>query len=166
MAKANVELSPPALGKTKPASVPEAAGHARKYALGLAILIVALIAAFFGIRHLQFVLRHEETDDAEVEGDVSPVLPRISGYVTRILVRDNQHVDAGQPLIETDARDLELQVSEATAALRSAQAGLQNTQALLTNAQAAAAVARANITAAAVTQAKTAADLARDTNLF
>ena len=118
------------------------------------------------IRHLQFALRHEETDDAQVEGDISPVLPRVSGYVTRILVVDNQHVEAGQPLVEIDARELDLKIAETEAGVQSAEASSRNAWAALANAQAAAEVARANTAVAAVTQAKTAADLARDTNLF
>jgi len=134
---------------------------------GFLVAAVALaIGGYYGIRHLQFALRHEETDDAQVEGDISPVLPRVSGYVTRILVEDNQHVVAAQPLVEIDSRELDLKISEMEAAAQSAQAARENALALLGNARAAADVARANIDVAAVTQEKTAADLARDRKLF
>jgi membrane fusion protein (multidrug efflux system) len=42
-------------------------------------------------------MAHEETDDAQVEGDISPVLPRVSGYVTQVLVVDNQRVVPASP---------------------------------------------------------------------
>ena len=134
----------------------------------LAVLAIAavLVGGYYGIRHWQFVSRHEDTDDAQVEGDIGPVLPRISGYVARVLVRDNQVVKAGDPLIEIDVRELDLKVAQAAAGIESAQAALQNAQAGLANAEAAEKVAAANITSAAVTEAKTAADLARDNKLF
>jgi membrane fusion protein (multidrug efflux system) len=128
--------------------------------------VVVLVAAAFGVRHLRFVLAHEETDDAEIEGHVSPVLPRVPGYVASVLVQDNQHVDAGQLLVAIDPAELDLRVAAAGAALQSAQAAVQSAEAALANARAAEAVARANVVTAEVTRAKAASDLARDTTLF
>src|SRR3954464_13170823 len=48
----------------------------------------------------------ETTDDAQVEGHVSPVAARISGQVKRVLVRDNQRVKQGDILVELDDADL------------------------------------------------------------
>jgi membrane fusion protein, multidrug efflux system len=62
----------------------------------LAVLAIA-VGAYFGVRHWNFAMSHEETDDAQVEGHISPVLPRVPGYVARVLVDDNQRVAAGQP---------------------------------------------------------------------
>jgi len=131
--------------------------------IGAAALAVGL---YFGVSHFRFALAHVETDDAQVEGDISPVLPRISGYVTRVLVRDNERVDAGQPLIEIDAHELDLKVTSAAAALQSAEATQGTSRAGLANAQAAQSVAEANALVAGVTEAKTASDLKRDTALF
>src|SRR5271156_5008410 len=69
---------------------------------GIVTAIVLCVGAFYGIRHIQFVLAHEETDDAQVEGHISPVLPRVSGYVSKVLVDDNQHVNAGDLLVQID----------------------------------------------------------------
>jgi membrane fusion protein, multidrug efflux system len=136
--------------------------------IGWAIVVAAVLAvvSLYGVRHLRFVLAHVETDDAQVEGDISPVLPRVSGYVTRVLVRDNERVVAGQPLIEIDAHELDLKIASAQAALKSAEASEATTRAALANAQAAEAVAQANEAVAGVTEAKTAADLKRDGALF
>ena len=116
--------------------------------------------------HLRYVLAHEETDDAQVEGDISPVLPRISGYVTRVLIRDNEHVEAGQPLIEIDAREPGLRAGSAAAALETAKSALDTSAAVLANARSAIAVAEANSAAALIVSEKAASDLARDTRLF
>src|SRR5476651_2792139 len=78
----------------------------RQIAVGVVALVVAVAGSLYGINRVRFNLAHVETDDAQVEGDISPVLPRVSGYVTRVLVRDNERVTAGQPLIELDAQEL------------------------------------------------------------
>lgn len=128
---------------------------------------LALAAAvYFGWEHLRFALAHEETDDAQVEGDISPVLPRVSGYVTRVLVRDNQRVAAGQPLLEVDARELDLKVASAQAALATARASVATSQATVQKSRAELLVAEASAAVASVREAKAAADLKRDTALF
>jgi membrane fusion protein (multidrug efflux system) len=134
--------------------------------LVLATLVAALaVGAFFGVRFLRFVLSHEETDDAQVEGDISPVLPRISGYVARVLVTDNERVSAGQPLVEIDPDELDLRVGEATTALQAAHAGLTTAEASLGAARAAVAVSRANIAAVRVRRDKAASDFSQDQGL-
>ena len=49
-------------------------------------------------------LHHEETDDAQIDANISPVIPRISGYVTQVMVKDNQKVKKGDTLIFTERR--------------------------------------------------------------
>ena len=153
-------------GNPQPARVRAHRLNPGKIAAIAVLAVVAVVAGSYGLRHLQFALSHEDTDDAQVEGDISPVLPRVSGYITRILVVDNQHVEAGQPLVEIDSRELDLKIAETEAGVESAEASSRNAWASLANAQAAAEVARANTAVAAVTQAKTAADFKRDNRLF
>jgi membrane fusion protein (multidrug efflux system) len=128
--------------------------------------LAAVVGAVVGFKHWQYYTSHEETDDAEVEGHISPVLPRVSGYVTQVLVSDNQRVDAGQKLIEVDPKELDLRVAEADAALQNAVADEATAQASLSGSRASALTAAANVETALIRQRKTAADLARDTNLF
>ncbi len=125
-----------------------------------------VVGGYFGLRHFLFVLAHEETDDAQIEGHISPVLPRISGYVTQVLVKDNERVAAGQTLIVIDPHELDLKIAAAEAAQRSAEAATSTAEAAHANAVAAQAVAQANVVTAGVTQKKAAADLVRDANLF
>jgi membrane fusion protein, multidrug efflux system len=133
----------------------------------IAVAALALAAGtVVGIKHWRYYTAHEETDDAEVEGHISPVLPRVSGFVTRVLVSDNQRVDAGQTLIEVDPKELDLKVAEADAAVQNAAADQATAQAALSGARAAALTAAANVQTALVRQRKTAADLVRDSNLF
>lgn len=118
----------------------------------LGLVVLAVIAGLaFGIKQVVFYRHHAETDDAQVEGHIDPVLPKISGYVTEVLVRDNQKVAAGQLLLTIDTRDLQAKADTARAALE--------------NARAKTAVARANVSLARTQSVKAAADLARFTAL-
>jgi membrane fusion protein, multidrug efflux system len=134
--------------------------------VGLAVTLAVAVGLYFGIRHLRYVLAHEETDDAQVEGHVSPVLPRVAGYVTRVLVDDNQHVKAGDPMVEIDPRELDLKVAESSAAVDNAAADEATAAAFLATATALEATSEANAATALVRQRKAASDLARDTKLF
>jgi membrane fusion protein (multidrug efflux system) len=138
----------------------------RQLAFG-AVAILALAAGLaYGISRLRFNAAHEETDDAQVEGHISPVLPRVPGYVARVLVNDNESVKAGQALVEIDPDELDLKVAEAEAALKGAAADRAISEASLASARAAAATAAANVETAMVLQKKAAHDLERDTRLF
>jgi membrane fusion protein (multidrug efflux system) len=138
----------------------------RRLAVGAVSALILAIGVLYGFRRWQFFVAHEETDDAQVEGHISPVLPRVSGYVARVLVDDNQRVKAGQALVEIDSKELDLRVSGAEAALRNAQADRATAQASLGSAGAALATAAANVETALVRQHKAAHDLERDSRLF
>ncbi|MBP0491857.1 HlyD family secretion protein [Roseomonas indoligenes] len=95
----------------------------------------------------------ESTDNAYVGGDIAVLSPRIEGDVARILVADNQPVEAGQPLIELESRDWTARRDGAAAALAEAEANIgtlaaQRTQALAQVASAEAQVATAEAQAA------------------
>jgi membrane fusion protein, multidrug efflux system len=66
----------------------------------------------------------ESTDDAQVEGRVASVSPRVSGQVARVLVLDNQLVKQGDLLVEIDPKDLDARLAGARADLESARAAL------------------------------------------
>jgi membrane fusion protein (multidrug efflux system) len=151
-----------------PAEAPATASRVstKHIVLGLAAAAALAAGLYFGIRHIRYALAHEETDDAQVEGDISPVLPRVSGYVSKVLVVDNQHVEAGQPLMEIDSRELDLRITQANAALQNALADKATSDAVLETARSLAATALANIDTANVRQNKAQFDLARDSNLL
>lgn len=118
----------------------------RGFAFG--VLAIALAAGItYGLRTIAFFRHNVETDDAQIEGHIDPVLPRVSGYVTEVLVRDNQRVAAGEVLLRIDTRDLKAKADQAEAALANTRAQVE--------------VARANVQAAATAHSKAAADLQR-----
>ena len=86
--------------------------------IGLAVVV---LSAFLYWLHAR---RYEDTDDAQVDGDITAVSARVSGTVTAVHVVDNQAVKAGEVLVELDPTDLEVAVSQARAAVAQAEAGV------------------------------------------
>jgi len=96
----------------------------------LIILIVFILGGgWFGISKYNHSRHHEETDDAQIEADILPVIPRVSGYVSEVRVSDNQLVQKGDTLIVIDDRDLQIKLKEAEAALATAKANVQASKA-------------------------------------
>jgi membrane fusion protein (multidrug efflux system) len=91
--------------------------------LGLALIAMAIPL----YRHYT---AWESTDDAQIDGYIYPVSSRVSGYVTRVTVDDNQYVEAGTVLVQLDPKDYEVALANAKATLANDQA---NAAALLTN---------------------------------
>ena len=140
----------------------------------LIVLIIILIAGgWFGYTKYTYALHHVDTDDAQVEANISPVIPRISGYVLEIRVKDNQQVKKGDTLVILDDKDLKLKLSEAEAMLATAQSNLSaaraNTSAALSGvstSKAAEQTADAQIETAKVNVWRTTQDLNRYANLI
>jgi membrane fusion protein (multidrug efflux system) len=115
------------------------------------VLAVAIGGAWLYISGLNT----EETDDAFIAGSTYSVAPRIAGRIKSVLVKDNQTVEAGQPLVEIDSADQQAAVDHARAALALVQAQLEQArvQVDLTDATTAAGVTQAQAQVAAA-QAK------------
>src|SRR5215467_3023972 len=64
----------------------------------------------------------ESTDDAQVDAHVIPMSSRVGGTVLKVLVEDNQVVEAGAVLVEIDPRDYQVAVDKARAELADAEA--------------------------------------------
>ncbi len=104
-------------------------------------LVLSLIAAVFGLyawRNSFFAT----TDDAEIDGNLYTIAAQISGRVDQVLVDDNQHVSAGQTLVQLDGRDQQVAIlkaeagqAQATAELAQDTAQVAETQAGVTQAQ-------------------------------
>ena len=68
---------------------------------------------------------HETTDDAQVEKNMNPIIPKISGYITKVLVKDNQLVKKGDTLFTIDNSDFLVKIEEAKANLAAAESGFE-----------------------------------------
>ena len=89
----------------------------------VAIVVVVLVASVFLWRYLS---SYESTDDAQADVHLYPVSARISGYVVKVNVGDNQWVKQGDVLVEIDPKDYEVAVAQAQANLDSAVATAQS----------------------------------------
>jgi len=79
--------------------------------------VFILLGGTYGIYKYMHSLAHEETDDAQIEKNMNPIIPRVAGYVTKVFVKDNQFVKKGDTLFTIDNRDYLVKVEEAKAAL-------------------------------------------------
>jgi membrane fusion protein (multidrug efflux system) len=91
----------------------------------LLILLIVLVV-IGGIFLWRYFASYESTDDAQVDVHVYPVSARISGYVIKVNVNDNQYVHQGDVLVEIDPRDYEVAVAKAQADLANAEATAQS----------------------------------------
>jgi membrane fusion protein (multidrug efflux system) len=124
--RADPSLSAPALPAD--ASPDPTLAPRRRYARqvrGAALALAVLAALLGGNWYLQVGRYLESTDNATIHGDIAILAARIEGHVAEILVADNQHVAAGQPLIRLDDRDWRARLAEAEAATSAAAAAVE-----------------------------------------
>lgn len=137
--------------------------------IGTVLLAFALV---FAVRTLIESFTHESTDDAFLDGDIVSIAPRVAGQVSKVFVNPNQDVQAGDPLLEIDPSDYEVQVAQKKSALAATQANEQVIKASLellgTEVASAEATAKQSEAEAAASQAqadKANADLKRAEDL-
>jgi membrane fusion protein (multidrug efflux system) len=157
--------------------------NSRRNILIVVIVLVLLVGGFFLWRYLG---GYESTDDAQVDAHLYPVSARVSGYVVKVNVDDNQYVQKGAVLVEIDPKDYEVAVEQAKANLANAEAtaqslnidvpittvntssqlkfatsGVEDAGAGITNAEKQLAAAQAQLDAAEANDVKAQADLRR-----
>ncbi|MBN9283803.1 MULTISPECIES: HlyD family secretion protein [unclassified Flavobacterium] len=95
----------------------------KKFIIILGSLVV--LGTVYGIFKYMHAQAHEETDDAQIEKNMNPIIPRVSGYVAKVYVKDNDFVKKGDTLFVIDNKDYLVKVEEAKAALASAESSLE-----------------------------------------
>lgn len=95
----------------------------KKILIPLGLMVVVAVVGLFLWRYFN---SYESTDDAQIDAHLYPVSARISGYVIKVNVDDNQWVQKGTVLVEIDPKDYEVAVAQARANLASAQATAQS----------------------------------------
>ena len=90
----------------------------RRFIIIAVVILLVIIAGLF-YWHSTF---SEDTDDAQVDGDLYQVSSRVTGQITKVYIDDNQKVEAGQAIAEIDPRDSLVALEQAQANLASAQA--------------------------------------------
>jgi membrane fusion protein, multidrug efflux system len=92
----------------------------------IVILAVIVVVVIGGVFLWLYFSSYESTDDAQVDVHLYPVSARVSGYVVRVNVDDNQLVEKGTVLVEIDPKDYEVAVAQAQANLANAEATAQS----------------------------------------
>ncbi|WP_026630187.1 HlyD family secretion protein [Dyadobacter alkalitolerans] len=123
----------------------EEAPKKKSYTFVIILCVLIAIGGTWGFNKYNHGLHHEETDDAQIDANISPVIPRISGYVTEIKVKDNQTVKKGDTLIVLDNRDQLIKLEQAKAGLAGSQGSLVVANATTNASQASGITYQANV---------------------
>lgn len=130
------------------------------------ILLLVLAAAVIGgvlwyVRYQSVGKFMQGTDDAYIQADAVTIAPKVSGYVDKVFVADNQQVKAGTPLLQIDARDYRAQAAQVEAQIDVAAANAEGVRAQIREQQAAITRAQSDLAAARSDAAFAHAEVAR-----
>jgi membrane fusion protein (multidrug efflux system) len=135
----------------------------KKFVLPIAI-VVGLLLLGWAFQKWNYGRSHESTDNAQVDGHIVPVLAKVGGYVKSVNVSENDHVNAGQLLVQLDDADYRVRLQQAQADFAAAEAtsgGSGQAQSQVQSAAGQRATLDAQIGAAKANADKADADLAR-----
>src|SRR6202140_4300417 len=106
--------------------VPEPAKGLKNPKVQRVLMLAAIVLVAVATGLFLYYRNRESTDDAQVDGHITPIAAKISGRVEEVLVRDNEPVKAGQVLVKIDPRDYQAALDNANAALVLAQSEAQS----------------------------------------
>jgi len=98
----------------------------KRGALAIALALAVAGTADFGRYYLTTGRYLETTDDAFVKADSTIIAPKVSGYISEVLVSDNEPVKAGQLLAKIDDRDFRTALNQARADVAASEAAVKN----------------------------------------
>jgi len=127
MTKPETQTKPDTRTPTPPAAETAAAkpgGGRRKVFMVMGIAALGLLIV--GARHWWFGRTHVSTDDAQIDGHIIPILPKVGGFVAAVGVDENHPVKAGDTLVVLDDRDYRVRLAQADADLAVALTGVSN----------------------------------------
>jgi len=82
-----------------------------KIVAGAVVLVLVVVSGIW----YWYTLGYETTDDAQIDGHINSVSSRIAGTIEKVYVEDNQLVQAGQPLVDLDTRELKISAEQSGA---------------------------------------------------
>ena len=118
------ETTPAATRPARLAPVANPGGNKRRIFIIMGVVLLGLVAV--GIRRWIYSLSHVSTDNAQVDGHIIPILPKVGGYVVEVRTDENRQVKAGDTLVVLDDRDYRARLAQAEADLAVALAGVSN----------------------------------------
>jgi membrane fusion protein (multidrug efflux system) len=164
MATATQPQSP---ARSEPAPITEPAPSTKRRIVLLIVGLAILFGLYWGVKTWLYGRAHESTDNAQVDGHLVPVLAKVSGYVTRVNVAENDRIRADSVLVMIDEREYAVRLAQAEADLAAARAaagggGVEGqAQAAVASASGQQAALSATIGAARANLVKAEADLRR-----
>jgi membrane fusion protein (multidrug efflux system) len=131
----NVQAPAADAGSSNPVAVkaatPSKRERIRKTLIAGAAVVLLATASWYGWDYWTVGRFQVSTDDAYVKADNTTIAPKVSGYLSQVLVGDNQHVKTGQVLARIDDRDFRVALDQARADVAAAQAAVASKQAQL-----------------------------------
>jgi membrane fusion protein (multidrug efflux system) len=94
----------------------------------MAIIVGSVALAVVLVLVWRYLGSYESTDDAQIDGHLASVSARVAGHVHKLLVEDNQFVNAGTPLLEIDPKNYQVAVERARASYADAIAAAKGAQ--------------------------------------
>lgn len=104
-------------------AVPSDNSSRRKFVLPIVILLV-LVGLGWAVKQYLYSRAHESTDDAQIDGNMTPVLAKVSGYVQKLTVDENEHVAIDSLLVQIDSSEYVARLAQAEADLAAARAAV------------------------------------------
>jgi membrane fusion protein (multidrug efflux system) len=126
------ERPKPPASSTETVPVPPPRPNRRRARVIIIVLALLILIAGVVAYYIVFVEPYESTDDAFIDGYVTYISPRVSGPVLRLLIRDNEWVNEGDPLLEIDDRDYQTELAQATANLATAKSRVAEAKTVIT----------------------------------
>src|SRR5438132_372985 len=99
--------SPVAPEQPEPA---KSGGNKRTIFIIMGVVLLGLVAV--GVRRWIYSLSHVSTDNAQVDGHIIPILPKVGGYVVEVRTDENRQVKAGDTLVVLDDRDYKARLAQ------------------------------------------------------
>ncbi|MGA9325263.1 MAG: HlyD family secretion protein [Salegentibacter sp.] len=118
----------------------------KKFIIIISVLLG--IGVIYGGYKFIHSLSHEETDDAQIEANMTAIIPHVGGYVQEVYVKDNEKVQKGDTLFVIDNKDYLVQLEQANANLAAAKSQLNVAEASIGSYQANAAASNAQVSTA------------------
>src|SRR5260370_930650 len=122
--KRDPSAKPESASVSSEAAEPKPGGRRLTVFAIMGVVLLALVG--LGARRWIYGLSHVSTDDAQADGHIIPILPKVGGFVTEVRVDENRSVKAGDTLVVLDDRDYRARLAQADADLAVALAGVSN----------------------------------------
>ena len=100
---------------------PDGPSTKKKIILGI-VAIVGLLVLIWAFQKWSYGRSHQSTDNAQIDGHIVPVLAKVGAYVKTVNVNENDHVKAGQLLVQLEDDDYRVRLQQAEADLAAAEA--------------------------------------------